>query len=435
MSSSLFEGYEYQQIDQRIKTDIRTYLPGVDPRIYVSILNAVSTALAGRQYDNVLLLQKVLEQSFPQTATGEFLDNFLRQEGLIPLAPTSSAGSITVTGDAAIEIPKETVFSTLDELQFYSTADVVTAENIYGIASLIRVDDTVTGITVSAHSFATGLTVTIAGADQAEYNGEHIVTALSATTFSYTITGSPVSPATGTITASYIGASVPIESEGFGSVNNLISGAVFEVNFTGLDATAYAQIDGLNGGSDAESAVSKRRRTEQSRHEPVANFNEGAIKLIALEVPNVTRVWVKKVTPYVGACEVYFMQDLLANPFPDAGEIEKVRAKVLSLLPVTSAEDDIFIYAPAPLNTSFNFTFLTPDTKSIRKAIEENLRTYFASVADFEITIYEDEYRSIITDAVDEETGEGVKDFTLTSPVGDINPANGEIPALKEITF
>lgn len=46
-------------------------------------------------------------------------------------------------------------------------------------------------------------TVTIAGAGQTEYNGDFEITITSGTTFDYTVTGTPVTPATGTITVNF----------------------------------------------------------------------------------------------------------------------------------------------------------------------------------------------------------------------------------------
>lgn len=69
------------------------------------------------------------------------------------------------------------------------------------ITSITRASTTATATTNAAHGYATGKKVTIAGASQTEYNGEVIVTVTGATTFTYTVSGSPATPATGTITA------------------------------------------------------------------------------------------------------------------------------------------------------------------------------------------------------------------------------------------
>jgi VCBS repeat-containing protein len=69
------------------------------------------------------------------------------------------------------------------------------------VTSLVLAGSTVNATTTTAHGFATGHPVRIEGAAQAEYNGSFVVTATGPTTFSYPVTGAPVSPATGTIRA------------------------------------------------------------------------------------------------------------------------------------------------------------------------------------------------------------------------------------------
>ena len=59
-------------------------------------------------------------------------------------------------------------------------------------------------VTLASHGFATGDLVTIAGADQTEYNGTFTITVVTTNTFTYAVTGTPATPATGTITASLL---------------------------------------------------------------------------------------------------------------------------------------------------------------------------------------------------------------------------------------
>ena len=67
-------------------------------------------------------------------------------------------------------------------------------------ATLARTDQTVTA-TATAHGYAVGQIVVVAGADQEEYNGEfEVLTAADANTFTYAIpAGTPTATATGTI--------------------------------------------------------------------------------------------------------------------------------------------------------------------------------------------------------------------------------------------
>jgi hypothetical protein len=57
-----------------------------------------------------------------------------------------------------------------------------------------------TGTLVAApHGFSTGQYVTVAGADQTDYNLTAQITVTGATTFTYTVANSPTTPATGTL--------------------------------------------------------------------------------------------------------------------------------------------------------------------------------------------------------------------------------------------
>lgn len=68
------------------------------------------------------------------------------------------------------------------------------------ITSINRSGTTATVVTSTAHTYVNGQIILIAGAVETAYNIEAIITVLSATSFSYTVAGSPSTPATGTIT-------------------------------------------------------------------------------------------------------------------------------------------------------------------------------------------------------------------------------------------
>lgn len=68
------------------------------------------------------------------------------------------------------------------------------------ISSITRSSTTATVTFASAHGLKTGDYVQIAGAEQSEYNGVQEVTYLAATTVTFTVSGSPATPATGTLT-------------------------------------------------------------------------------------------------------------------------------------------------------------------------------------------------------------------------------------------
>lgn len=71
------------------------------------------------------------------------------------------------------------------------TAESVTIISAAGIAT----------VTHAAHSLHSGDQVTIAGANEADYNGTFEITVLDINTYTYAVSGSPTTPATGSITA------------------------------------------------------------------------------------------------------------------------------------------------------------------------------------------------------------------------------------------
>lgn len=76
------------------------------------------------------------------------------------------------------------------------------APSTLSVSSITRSSNTATVTTSSAHGLSANNYITIAGAVETAYNGAFRITSVpSTTTFTYTVTGSPSTPATGTITA------------------------------------------------------------------------------------------------------------------------------------------------------------------------------------------------------------------------------------------
>jgi hypothetical protein len=87
---------------------------------------------------------------------------------------------------------------------FTSTTRTITLGQLRGatVSSLTRSGSTATLTTSTPHGFTTGQKVVISGAAQTDYNGAFTVTVTGPTTFTFTVAGSPVTPATGTIRVS-----------------------------------------------------------------------------------------------------------------------------------------------------------------------------------------------------------------------------------------
>ena len=123
---------------------------------------------------------------------------------------------------------------------------------IRSISSLTRSGSTATAVS-TAHGFINGQQATIAGAAQAEYNGLFFITVVDANTFTYTVTGTPATPATGTVKASDPFSQLRIPMFVVSS-NEAAEGAVFGhiINFpAGLVATMAGSTETVAGAGGA----------------------------------------------------------------------------------------------------------------------------------------------------------------------------------------
>jgi hypothetical protein len=110
--------------------------------------------------------------------------------------------------------------------------------NSKAVQGITRSGQTATVTFSTAHGFdADGLTVVrISGADQVEYNGDFRIENVTSTTFDITVTGTPATPATGTITAK----AAPADwNKAFSGTNK----AVYRTTDTSGGAQAFLRID------------------------------------------------------------------------------------------------------------------------------------------------------------------------------------------------
>jgi uncharacterized phage protein gp47/JayE len=424
-------------IINRIRADIVALIPSIDPTIFGTWVRGFTDSNAGRHYDNVRLIEQLQKELFPQTAAGADLDRWAQYEGITRFAATVASGNAAVTGVASTIIPAGTSFrSEAGNLYTAPAAATISARTV-SVSSLTRSGSTVTAVTTSGHEFGSNMSVTIAGAVETDYNGTFAITVLSATSFSYEITGTPTSPATGTITAACDCATLGLTSDNSGQDQNLANGAILNLTspIAGVDTVAYVQFAGIIGGQDQETDAALLVRVLQSRSNPVANFNVAAIEKQMLSIQGVTRVLVKRITPRVGAVTCLFVRDNDDNIIPSASEVNEVRAAILEILPATSDEDDVIVTAPTPVTTNYTFIAISPDTTTMRAAIEANLEAFYTDEVDFETTITQDKYRAAIINTIDPETGDTLDSFTLSTPTGDINIGTDEIGVLGSVVF
>jgi uncharacterized phage protein gp47/JayE len=426
------------EVVRRVKVDIQRELNTSNPFLRNSWLGALITGIANRIYDFVLQLKEAFKQAVPDTATEDILERWAAIWGINRLAATAASGNVVATGTATTSIPSGTLLATSDGKVYESTASVVITASVISVSSITRSGATATATTASNHGLASNVPVTIAGANEAEYNvtdAEITITGLN--TFTYQVTGAPATPATGTITAAFTAIQVPVESQDFGADQNQDPDAVLSLQspIAGVDDEMQVDWGELGGGSDQETDTELRARLLDRIQNPIAHFNVAEITAVAKTVNGVTRVFVQEATPATGQVTIYFMRDNDPDPIPDASEIAAVDAVIQAIRPANTAEVDVIVGAPTGVPVAFTFTALSPNTSTMKTAISANLAQFFDEQTEVGTNIPEDAYRSAIFNTIDTETGDEVSSFTLSAPSGAVAISSGEIGTLGTITY
>lgn len=126
-----------------------------------------------------------------------------------PTYPVNTAGSLLAVLDACL----------------------VNGFNSISITTLTQIGNIASATASGAHNFAVGQWIEILGAGQAAYNGRFKVLSVAGVGFTFAVTGNPVSPATGTITARHppagwnrmsVGTNKTAYQTGAGSLNSWV---------------------------------------------------------------------------------------------------------------------------------------------------------------------------------------------------------------------
>ena len=426
-----------QEVEDRSKADVQRELEQSNPFLKNSWLGALVTAAANRIFDFYIQLTAAIRENFPDTATGTFLTRWAAIWGKQTLAATKSNGRVVATGTATSVIPVSTVLTVSGVGNFISTSAATISDQTININDLTRSGSTVTAVTASDHRLANGVSVTVAGASNSEYNVTATITVIALDEFQYTIVGTPPDELGTSATASFTTASVPVESVDFGADVNLDAGTQLTLQspIIGVDNILTVDFGAVGGGTDQESDDSLRSRMLERIQNPVAHFNSSDIIEIAKEIAGVTRVFVQEITPSVGQVTIYFMRDNDINPIPTGSEVTTVKNQILTIKPANTADVDVIVLAPTGVVVPFTFTALTPNTSTMKDAITANLGQFFDERTEVGVNIDEDAYRSAIFNTVDPVTGDVVTTFTLSAPSGDVVVASGEIGVLGSVVY
>lgn len=271
----------------------------IDPSIRNSLIRGLVLALTAGIDDNNRNIRKTEKEIFPGTATEQgLLIDWGVLFGVNRNQPFKATGKIIFSGTVGGIIPISTPLQRANSVQYITLSQTTIAAQTINVLSITRSGSTATLKTVDDHNLATGFVIdSIQGADQTEYN---VTTATIAVidnrTLTYTVSGTPVSPATGTITLTYTGASVDIEAVEEGADGNADSGTQLTLisPIVDVDNTSLVTSDGLVGGLDIEIIEALRARIQERTANLVNVFAaKGLEAFIKEEIDGATRVFVQ----------------------------------------------------------------------------------------------------------------------------------------------
>jgi hypothetical protein len=127
-----------------------------------------------------------------------------------------------------------------------NTYDVIYGRDTLSVTSITRLGSTATATTSVPHGFTTGMTVSMAGASQSAYNGNKTITVTGPNTFTYTVSGTPSSPAGGSNKTVSVGTTDRFSFRGTGTQFTLQWGNSASTIRGVLRATSNQSVSGLN---------------------------------------------------------------------------------------------------------------------------------------------------------------------------------------------
>ena len=436
----------FEELSAQIRAEFINQLPDIDPTVFGSWALSFANGTAVSAQSIVFLVRDLEKQLFPQTATGEYLDNWGDYENLPRKESSPASGLITVTGTAGTVIPILTDFIGSNGITYKSQYVSTIVNMVAPISNLERNGTTVKATVLFGHALATGVRVTIAGVDQPEYNNTFLITVIDALTFSFQL--STTNDPTGTnITYEINSTSVLIESDDTGLNTNLNAGSQLTFSAPGADSPAYVQYDRIAGGSDIETDEEYRERIILSRSIISGVFTPGQVRLAALSVAGNTRAYVKtpqystcgtgSTSPAPGQTSVFILRDNDPNILPTPIIIAVTKQAIIDngALPANMYEDDLFVQGPDLVEIDFIFNSISPDTPTMRTAVRNSVIAFFEDIVDFETDVLQSAYWSAIQETQDLQTGDTLISFSLSEPIGDIVIGPGELATYGEITF
>jgi uncharacterized phage protein gp47/JayE len=424
------------EVINRIVAEVKGELPKSNPYLADSLIRSTPVGLGQRVYDYYYELKQAIKESFPNSATEERLQMWADIKNMLPLEATKGSGPVTWTGVAGSIVPSTSVW-TIGSLEYSPESDVSIVAKEFAVTNLTASGTTAVCITADDHLIHSGMSIAIAGANEAGWNATWSdVEVVGTKQFQFTVPDGLVSPATGTIVVQYTGGSenVVCSTKGTGTNQEGGTGLAVQSTVAGVNDTAGTQYEGIQGGIDDETEQKYQERVVYRWRNPQTPFNPATIESKIREINGNTRVWVHRVTPVVGAVTAYFVRDNDESIIPSASEVQTALDVIVAISPGHTEESDIHVEAPTGVPYDVVISNVVPDTYSMRQSVQDVVDSHFRGGIDEGEDMDVEKLSSAIFQTYDVTLGEKLKSFTLDSPTADGITSRGQIPVLGTLT-
>lgn len=181
----------------------------------------------------------------------------------------------------------------------------------------------------------------------------------------------------------------------------------------------------ITGGTEQESIEALRARVIRSYRVVPHGGSTSDYETWALEVPGVTRAWVRRHWMGPGTVAVFIVRDGDVNPIPGPEALALAFAYIEGERPVTA---ELAVLAPVEKPIQYEIKLL-PDSGAVRAAVEAALVDLHNRESDLGVSLL----GTHISEAISGAAGE--KDHVLFSPAGNVEPGANELPTFGGILW
>lgn len=429
-------------------------LPSVDPNKPASLMLANAKASAAAGYSLQDGIQDLVNQINPQTASDDFLALIGAFDNTNQLASVAASGQAALPGVLGTLIPFGTQLNYNSIV--YKTLQQSTISTFNGSGVMTYAGGVVTVATNIAHSLSTGLSVLIAGCSQGNFNGTFTITVLSSTTFSYSITPGSYTSDSGTYSSVY--ALLNLMASTSGQNTNAAAGSALSVNVSGANSTAYAGVNGMGGGADAETnqAYLSRVMSAHSLTPGIATIPQEIWS--AKKIAGNTRVFVIRgvnsnsgggfgsmgqpgYIPNPGETCIYVVRDNDTSIQPSSAILLQTLNQLLAdgLWPSNFPTSGLYVMAPNLQVVNFRITGVSAITMQqaiVNQLIQFWIENFIMPQGGGSSTISLITLNNFLTQIQDPTTGLFLgTGYTLVTPSSNINIPGGSIPISGTFTW